>query len=71
MSPHEVLINGLKRGVSPKYRYKTIFWYAVDYFLLGAALCNILAIQRPMLSKVSLFHLYKKTRSIENLPPER
>lgn len=50
MSPHEVLINGLKRGVSPKYRYKTIFW--------------------PMLSKVSLFHLYKKTRSIENLPPE-
>jgi tRNA-specific adenosine deaminase 1 len=23
-----------------------------------------------MLSKVSLFHLYKKTRSIENLPPE-
>lgn len=49
-SPHEVLINGLKRGVSPKYRYKMIFW--------------------PSLSKVSLFHLYRRTRSIENLPPE-
>ncbi|KAG1902967.1 adenosine deaminase/editase [Suillus fuscotomentosus] len=49
-SPHEVLINGLKRGVSPKHRYKTIFW--------------------PRLSKVSLFHLYRKTRSIENLPHE-
>lgn len=49
-SPHEVLINGLRRGVSPKHRYKTIFW--------------------PRLSKVSLFHLYRKTRSIENLPPE-
>ncbi|KAG0699846.1 hypothetical protein DFH29DRAFT_983327 [Suillus ampliporus] len=25
-SPHEVLINGLKRGVPPKHRYKTMFW---------------------------------------------
>lgn len=49
-SPHEILINGLRRGVSPKHRYKTIFW--------------------PRLSKVSLFHLYRKTRSIENLLPE-
>jgi hypothetical protein len=24
--PHEVLINGLKRGVPPKHRYKPIFW---------------------------------------------
>ncbi|KAG2159030.1 adenosine deaminase/editase [Suillus bovinus] len=49
-SPYEVLINGLKRGVSPKHRHKSIFW--------------------PTLSKVSLFHLYRETRSIENLPLE-
>lgn len=49
-SPHEVLINGLKRGVSPKYRYKTMFW--------------------PRLSKVSLFHLYRKTKNTENVPSE-
>ncbi|KAG1773854.1 adenosine deaminase/editase [Suillus occidentalis] len=49
-SPHEVLINGLKRGVSPKYRYKTIFW--------------------PRLSKVSLFHLYRKTRNTESVSSE-
>jgi len=49
-SPHDVLINGLKRGVPPKHRYKPIFW--------------------PRLSKVSLFHLYRKTKNIENLPLE-
>ncbi|KAG1753675.1 adenosine deaminase/editase [Suillus paluster] len=49
-SPYEVLINGLKRGVPPKHRYKTIFW--------------------PKLSKVSLFRLYRKTKSLENLPLE-
>ncbi|KAG2148066.1 adenosine deaminase/editase [Suillus clintonianus] len=49
-SPQEILINGLKRGVPPKHRYKIIFW--------------------PRLSKVSLFQLYRQTRSIQNLPPE-
>ncbi|OJA07704.1 hypothetical protein AZE42_01869 [Rhizopogon vesiculosus] len=28
-SPHDVLINGLKRGVPPKHRYKPIFWQAI------------------------------------------
>ena len=32
-SPHEVLINGLKRGVPPKHRYKPIFWQAAHELL--------------------------------------